>query len=177
MARSFLTPDLFKTKQPKSNLFVHCGGKLVICISQCMDGSLLEACRFTSMSLYIVLTSFLLNLGPGALSDCVDLLGGSFILGDDNEANYNVISVDQRGMGRSEPSLIQDECTFGKKEDGNYTSPFNKLNPSDPDSIETYLEAVKGRVSSCFTCKDCGFNLKQKQEDGEIREFHFLECK
>ena len=42
-----------------------------------------------------------LRIGPSSLSDCITdkNMGGVKALGQDNSDNYNIISIDQRGMG------------------------------------------------------------------------------
>ena len=38
-------------------------------------------------------------IGPGSLSSCLDSRGNPEFIGQDNVDNYNVISLDQRGVG------------------------------------------------------------------------------
>lgn len=46
--------------------------------------------------------------GPGSLTTCVYF--AAMYMGEDNPENYNIISFDQRGMGRSEPTFVVEEC-------------------------------------------------------------------
>lgn len=79
-------------------------------------------------------------------------------------------------MGRSWPTFMHEECTFGTDQDGNLIIPIN--NPSNETSIREYLGFKKQQVQTCWTCKDCDFNFNAvRKSDGAIIPVHFLECK
>ena len=102
-------------------------------------------------------------LGPGSLSGC----GMGYALGEDNMDNYNIISIDQRGMGRSEPSFVHEECEYA---DGLIEFEWTE------SGIQDVLDLQKEVVRNCWSCEDCGFIFEMEQEDGQTRTFHFLEC-
>ena len=101
-------------------------------------------------------------------------MGSAAEIGEENVANYNIISIDQRGMGRSEPSFYHEECVtsrdalFEYDDDGKVTAA----------GLQIYLDGLKEYVASCWGCGDCGFQYDNVvQPDGTVRSFHFLECK
>lgn len=100
-------------------------------------------------------------------------MGGVNYLGEENMKQYNVIAIDQRGLGRSWPSFMHDECTFGRDDDGDFIDP--PKNPSDSALIKTFLQMYKERVFSCWACDACDFQLNATQKDGSVKTYHFLE--
>ena len=100
-------------------------------------------------------------------------MGSAAGIEEENAANYNIISIDQRGMGRSQPSFNHEECVVSGEgldpdEDGKMTAA----------GLQIYLDGLKKYVSSCWGCTDCDFHFDNiDQPDGSVRTFHFLECK
>ena len=99
---------------------------------------------------------------------------GADRIGEENAADYNIITIDQRGMGRSQPSFYHEECVtsrdalFEYDDDGKVTAA----------GLQIYLDGLKEYVSSCWGCTDCDFHFDNiDQPDGSVRTFHFLECK
>ena len=92
-------------------------------------------------------------------------MGGEGAICQNNMDNYNVISIDQRGMGRSSPSFVHKECKYA----------YNQLQAWTDSGIRDVLDKQKKVARDCWSCDDCGFHLKAKQKDGTTRKFHFLE--
>uniref|UniRef100_A0A7S2A9B8 AB hydrolase-1 domain-containing protein n=1 Tax=Trieres chinensis TaxID=1514140 RepID=A0A7S2A9B8_TRICV len=115
--------------------------------------------------------------GPGSLSDCPIY----YEIGEENLKNYNIITFDQRGMGRSWPSFAHEECTYGvvRNQDGILVRDPAKYidawtaDPTDEDSIREYLLNQKLRLASCWTCESCDFMLNAV--DGSNKTYHFLD--
>lgn len=100
-------------------------------------------------------------------------MGSADEIGEENAANYNIISIDQRGMGRSHPSFYHEECVASR--DGLDPGEDGKINAT---GLQIYLDGLKEYVASCWGCSDCGFQYDNvDQPDGTVRSFHFLECK
>jgi len=87
-------------------------------------------------------------------------------IGANNQKNYNVISIDQRGIGRSEPSIVREECQYA---DDVLPTP-SILTESD---IQEILDLQKKFVESCWSFP--GFFYKGVKEDGTEVPLHFLE--
>ncbi|CAB9527105.1 Secreted [Seminavis robusta] len=121
--------------------------------------------------------------GPSSLSDCVDSTASD--LGPNNLRDYNFLSIDQRGMGRSWPNFAHEECVEGdvvRADNGTIlyvASPPEYENSTfdnnDADDIILRLQPTKRRAESCWTCETCDFFLNATQEDGNVTNFHFLE--
>ena len=95
------------------------------------------------------------------------------MFGDDNAASYNIITIDQRGMGRSFPSFYHDEC---KQQDADLV--LNDGDEYNATLLQSFLDDQKDIQASCWGCTDCDYNFNNvKQPDGGTRSFHFLECK
>ncbi|CAB9527917.1 Secreted [Seminavis robusta] len=122
--------------------------------------------------------------GPGSLSGC-----GAFAplgyLGEDVANDYNIISIDQRGMGRSWPSFIHEECslnTFERAENGTIIGTvkppeFDAFEGAEftEENIKAALPPYRRTVRDCWTCTRCDFQLNATQADGNVTNFHFLE--
>jgi uncharacterized surface protein with fasciclin (FAS1) repeats len=95
--------------------------------------------------------------GPGTTSNC-NLFGQKWA--EDIHKMYNIISFDQRGVGRSTPSFYNNECMAKKSEPdaGNETS------------IREHLVGHRERVESCWTNPE----YILKSPDGK-ESFHFLQ--
>ena len=108
--------------------------------------------------------------GPGSLSICAYIMGGEEYLGADNVDQYNVISFDQRGMGRSEPSFVVDECHVNT-----YDTQMARalINLNDEESIRADAQVYKARALGCWAYE--GFQLKSKNRSGAEKTYHFLE--
>jgi pimeloyl-ACP methyl ester carboxylesterase len=74
-------------------------------------------------------------------------------------------------MGRSYPSFAHEECSL----DTYQTEERNRVDYSKVESIIASLQPRKDRVWGCWSCSDCGFQMKETQSDGTVRTFHFLE--
>lgn len=109
--------------------------------------------------------------GPGSMSGCVVQLAGLFTPAPHYNRDFNVIAIDQRGLGRSEPSLFHEECVINYE--GFKTSPG--FDWSNATAIGEYVEAEKARKRRCWNCEDCGFRMQAEQEDGTTKTYHFLE--
>lgn len=121
--------------------------------------------------------------GPSSLSDCSMIT----FLGEGSQDDYNFLTIDQRGLGRSYPSFAHEACNIYKSsersedgtidEDSFHIDPFseNGTDYYDEDSVKLRLEPYKERVLSCWQCEDCGFFFNTTQEDGSTKPFHFLE--
>ena len=79
----------------------------------------------------------------------------------------DLASLSQRGMGRSTPSFIRDECSVPDLQDG-----FDLTNRA---SVQEYVDELKANVFDCWHCQDCDFQLEATQEDGTTSTFHFLQ--
>jgi hypothetical protein len=75
-------------------------------------------------------------------------------------------------MGRSWPSFYHEEC-----------DPIGFPDPDDEDGkyneaiLQDYLNDQKDNVESCWACTNCDYQFNIEQPDGDMRSFHFLECK
>lgn len=108
--------------------------------------------------------------GPGSLSGCVYIMGGEENLGPENVDQYNVIGFDQRGMGRSEPTFVVDECNVI-----NYDTNSARalINLNDEATVRAHAQIYKDRALGCWAYE--GFKLKAMSKDGEEKTYHFLE--
>mmetsp|Transcript_30101 Transcript_30101/g.64558 ORF Transcript_30101/g.64558 Transcript_30101/m.64558 type:complete len:625 (+) Transcript_30101:146-2020(+) len=107
--------------------------------------------------------------GPGSLSDCVYAMGSEMFLGP-SAGTYNVISFDQRGMGRSEPTFVVDECMKETHDPELLTLQVNYL---DEQSVRTASRIYKQRNLECWARKD--FLLNSTARDGTTKSYHFLQ--
>lgn len=105
--------------------------------------------------------------GPGSLTLCNYVM--ALQLDDEVKSSYNIIGFDQRGMGRSEPTFVIEECAAHKHEDA---SKLN-INFGDKESIRDAAQVYKETHLNCWNHP--GFQLDSVQEDGTSRAFHFLE--
>lgn len=109
-------------------------------------------------------------------------------LGEQNLADYNLLSIDQRGMGRSWPSFAHEECSeneFIRAENGTIIDVIPPpeqqdenitIDYADEDFLKsTMLPPIKRRVEACFTCTTCDFQLEATQPNGNVTKFHFLQ--
>ncbi|CAB9525991.1 Secreted [Seminavis robusta] len=121
--------------------------------------------------------------GPGSLSGCG--LGVPFeYLGPEIANDYNLISIDQRGMGRSWPSFVQEECSlnsFERDENGTIvrtvTPPILEADAVEftEENIKAVLPLIQQKTRDCWTCSQCDFQLNATQASGNVTNFHFLE--
>ena len=97
-------------------------------------------------------------------------MGGEEYLGAGNADQYNVISFDQRGMGRSEPTFVVDECHVST-----YDTQLARylVNLNDEESIREDAQVFKARALGCWAYE--GFQLKSKTRSGMEKSYHFLE--
>ena len=79
---------------------------------------------------------------------------------------YNVISFDQRGMGRSSPTFVVEECT-------NDIDPILGLDVDDEASIRASARLNKARNLGCWNYP--GFSISLDEDDETSKRFHFLE--
>jgi pimeloyl-ACP methyl ester carboxylesterase len=128
--------------------------------------------------------------GPGTLSDCSAKMEGSY-LSSTMMDTYNVISFDQRGMGRSWPSFAHDECTFGvtRRSDGVHLQEeealslsglfIDSVNVQNSTEVQQYLEQAKDRVFRCWSCDTCDFHFQSTYSSSSItaeaEQYHFLD--
>jgi len=105
--------------------------------------------------------------GPGTLSWCNYV--GQIDMDQDIVDSYNIIGFDQRGMGRSEPTFMVDECAVQLQDNDNKLN----VNFGDEESIRAASKVYKQRSLSCWSHPD--FQLGAIQEDGTEKKFHFLE--
>lgn len=105
--------------------------------------------------------------GPGSLSSCNYI--GQIDMDKDITDSYNIIGFDQRGMGRSEPTFMVDECTVQMQEDASELD----VNFGDEESIRAASKVYKQRSLDCWSYPD--FQGEAIQEDGSVKKFHFLE--
>lgn len=96
-------------------------------------------------------------------------------MGEDNYLNqYNTISMDQRGLGRSFPNFAHPECTYGLTKRGNQkrslAGAFN-TDPTNDAEVLAFLDRQSARAANCWT-KVPDFNLPST--DGK-KEYHFLD--
>ncbi|KAL3913121.1 MAG: hypothetical protein SGILL_006615, partial [Bacillariaceae sp.] len=103
--------------------------------------------------------------GPGSLTSCLNNMAVAGVMGFDNPDDYNVFAFDQRGMGRSSPSFMVDECCYNC----GGSNPKAELDFTDVDSFKPFTDLLKERVSNCWAYQD--FLLTSS----ENRVFHFLE--
>lgn len=106
--------------------------------------------------------------GPGSLSDCP--MGG--VLSQGNLDNYNIITVDQRGLGRSSPNFAHAECTYGVT-DGKQTQTENAMmvDVRSEADVMAFQNRQIARVKSCWEVPE--FTLKPT--DGSNQTYHFLD--
>jgi hypothetical protein len=74
-------------------------------------------------------------------------------------------------MGRSWPSFYHEECNSIDFPDSNDDGKYNAT------ILQDYLNDQKDIVESCWACTNCDYQFNIKQPDGDMRSFHFLECK
>lgn len=108
--------------------------------------------------------------GPCTTSDCIYLMGGEYSMGEAH-STYNVISFDQRGMGRSTPTFFVEECSFPEETD-DFGDKVD-VDVTEPDTIRDYARVWKKRNLDCW--KSDEFQLVVTQNDGSERSWHFLE--
>lgn len=109
--------------------------------------------------------------GPGSLSDCLqeamlpDGSGRSYPSGlsDSVRAQYDVFSVDQRGLGRSSPSFLVPACST--------ENVFAAADPTDEQSVREFLQKKKKTTQACYASPE--FQLAAA--DGSGRTYNFLE--
>lgn len=78
-------------------------------------------------------------------------------------AQYDVFSIDQRGLGRSKPSFMTPQCTT--------ENVFNPDNPTDEESVRTFLKQKQNATKNCWDSEE--FQLHAT--DGTDHTYHFLE--
>jgi len=112
--------------------------------------------------------------GPGSLTTCVYF--AAMYMGEDNPENYNIISFDQRGMGRSEPTFVVEECLLKTYDPMNNAA--LAVDYDDKDTIRDLAKVYKARNLGCWEYP--GFQMKVEAgvynnvTTDEIT-FHFLE--
>ncbi len=97
-------------------------------------------------------------------------MGSEESLGPDNVNQYNVIGFDQRGMGRSEPTFVVDECHVNNHDPN---SARVLINFNDEESVRALAQVYKDRALACWAYE--GFRLKTMSKDGVEKTYHFLE--
>jgi pimeloyl-ACP methyl ester carboxylesterase len=83
---------------------------------------------------------------------------------------YNVISFDQRGMGRSVPTFVVEECT---KEPYYPKGGLDEADVEDETSIRAYARLFKARNLGCWNYP--GFSIPLDEDDETSKRYHFLE--
>ena len=106
--------------------------------------------------------------GPGSLSSC--LYNAQIMLPDELRGSYNIVAVDQRGMGRSEPTFMVEDCAVQLQDEDGALSAMSLI---DEDSVRAASKVYKQRALRCWNHP--GFRLDAEQADGSRRTFHFLE--
>ncbi|EJK75644.1 hypothetical protein THAOC_02626 [Thalassiosira oceanica] len=106
--------------------------------------------------------------GPGSLSSC--LYNAEIMLPDELRGSYNIVAVDQRGMGRSEPTFMVEDCAVQLQDEDGALSAMSLINE---DSVRAASKVYKQRALRCWNHP--GFRLEAEQADGSSRTFHFLE--
>eukprot|EP00985_Skeletonema_marinoi_P000685 scaffold241_cov120-Skeletonema_marinoi.AAC.6 len=104
--------------------------------------------------------------GPGTLSSAVYGFGKSFGQAVDT---YNIIGIDQRGMGRSTPTQIRKECNLGEYGMDDASS---DLDLTDEASIRAFAQVFKKRNLNCWRHPD--FHLTSGSVNN-AKNYHFLE--
>ncbi len=97
-------------------------------------------------------------------------MGSEESLGPDNVDQYNVIGFDQRGMGRSEPTFVVDDCHVNNHDPN---SARVLINFNDEESVRALAQVYKDRALACWAYE--GFRLKTLSKDGVEKTYHFLE--
>lgn len=103
--------------------------------------------------------------GPGSLSSC-GLILSLHHFDDETSSTFNIIAFDQRGMGRSKPTFVVEECAVESREK-------SFVNYDDEESIRKMAKVYKKEHLRCWKYPD--FQLKATQGDSSTRYFHFLE--
>jgi len=104
--------------------------------------------------------------GPGSLSNCI--YGN---MGAPHRLGYNVIGIDQRGMGRSSPTFAIKECTVTP-----YVEEAGSNGDFDADDEETIRKAsrlAKLRNLGCWNHPS--FKVPVDEDDDTSKTYHFLE--
>lgn len=106
--------------------------------------------------------------GPGSLSSC--LYNAEIMIPDELRGSYNIVALDQRGMGRSEPTFMVEDCAVQLQDEDGVLS---AISLTDEDSVQAASKVYKKRAHRCWNHPD--FRLEAEQADGSSRTFHFLE--
>jgi len=114
--------------------------------------------------------------GPGSVTECSmgtddDGMGGGW--------EGNILTIDQRGLGRSLPSFFNEDCRFPDiepKDEWDFGRGFppgiSSLNPTPAEelSMRRFLRGAKDRILSCYSHTE--FIMKAK---GSNNSWNFLE--
>ena len=104
--------------------------------------------------------------GPGSLSSCI-----YYNMGTPHHFGYNIIGIDQRGMGRSSPTFAIKECTYTPYiEEAGSAGSFDF---DDEESIRAYARLAKARTLGCWN--HSSFKIPLDEDDDASKTFHFLE--
>jgi len=107
--------------------------------------------------------------GPGSLSSCVTAL---YPIGTaPNRLGYNVIGIDQRGMGRSSPTFAIKECTpepYAEEAGSN-----GDFDADEEESIRKASRLAKLRNLGCWNHPS--FKVPVDEDDDTSKTYHFLE--
>jgi len=105
--------------------------------------------------------------GPESLSACgINTMGGA-----PHHFGYNVIGIDQRGMGRSSPTFAIKECTYAHYEEE--AGSDGDFDADDEESIRTYARLAKARNLGCWNHPS--FKVPVDEDDDASKIYHFLE--
>ena len=104
--------------------------------------------------------------GPGSLSSCV-------YNPHPHHFGYNVIAFDQRGMGRSSPTFLVEECTSSLYEQEAGSTGILGVDLDDEESIRSFARLTKARNLGCWNYPS--FKVPVDEDDDTSKTFHFLE--
>ena len=93
--------------------------------------------------------------------------------GAPHHLGYNVIGIDQRGMGRSSPTFAIKECTLAHYEEEASRSNDLGLDLDNEESIRAYARLIKARNLGCWNHPS--FKVPVDEDDNASKTYHFLE--
>jgi len=107
--------------------------------------------------------------GPESLSSCgINTMGGA-----PHHFGYNVIGIDQRGMGRSSPTFAIKECTFTYAPYAEEAGSDGDFDADDEESIRKATRLFKARNLGCWNHPS--FKVPVDEDDDASKTYHFLE--
>ena len=107
--------------------------------------------------------------GPVSLSACgIGSMGGA-----PHHFGYNVIGIDQRGMGRSSPTFAIKECTFTYAPYAEEAGSDGDFDADDEESIRKFANLAKARNLGCWNHPS--FKVPVDEDDDASKTYHFLE--